>query len=324
MRNRSRLAGIQYLVMMIVWIITGLLISVAGLDRFLNYYSAHSLVELELLVPVVVLLIMDRFEVMRGTRMKVINIKAILWTILLALILLPVMTFLNLLSQLMVPNHVVVQIERYAMLTGSSVWDKPIWLNLLYMAFLPAVVEEFLFRGVLFQGFRSCGLFKTAFFTALMFGLAHGNLNQFMYAFAIGLFLAYLVEASGSVYASMLAHAIINGTTVFLMYLERHLPENVTSVIVEAENQTSRVQDLGLLFWIIGAAVAGACAVLAVIVLRTIAKASGREVVYQEARKGKDRIKGKEGRVFSVELLVGLLIPILFMSILMIIEMVKK
>ena len=51
MQNRSRLAGIQYLVMMIVWIITGLLISVAGLDRFLNYYSAHSLVELELLVP---------------------------------------------------------------------------------------------------------------------------------------------------------------------------------------------------------------------------------------------------------------------------------
>ena len=65
MRNRSRLAGIQYLVMMVVWIIAGLLISVAGLDRFLNYYSAHSLVELELLIPVVVLLVLDRFEVMR-------------------------------------------------------------------------------------------------------------------------------------------------------------------------------------------------------------------------------------------------------------------
>ena len=49
---------------------------------------------------------------------------------------------------------------------------------------------------------------------------------------------------------------------------------------------------------------------LAVIVLRTIAKSAGREMVYQEARKGKDRIKGKEGRAFSVELLVGMLIPI--------------
>ena len=82
MQNRSRLAGIQYLVMMIVWILTGLLISVAGLDRFLNYYSAHSLVELELLIPAVVLLVMDRFEVMRGTRLKIVSVKVILWTLL--------------------------------------------------------------------------------------------------------------------------------------------------------------------------------------------------------------------------------------------------
>ena len=152
MQNRSRLAGIQYLVMMIVWILTGLLISVAGLDRFLNYYSAHSLVELELLIPAVVLLVMDRFEVMRGTRLKIVSEKVILWTLLLAVILLPIMTFLNLASQLLVPNNIVVRIEQFTMLTGASVWDKPIWLNLFYMAVLPAVVEEFLFRGVLFQG----------------------------------------------------------------------------------------------------------------------------------------------------------------------------
>ena len=322
MQNRSRLAGIQYLVMMIVWIITGLLISVAGLDRFLNYYSAHSLVELELLVPVVVLLIMDRFEVMRGTRMKVINIKAILWTMLLALILMPIMTFLNLLSQLMVPNHVVVQIERYAMLTGSSVWDKPIWLNLLYMAFLPAVVEEFLFRGVLFQGFRSCGLFKTAVITSLMFALAHGNLNQFLYAFAIGMFFAYLVEASGSVYASMIAHMILNTVTVVIVYLERILPENITSAIVEAENTS--VRDLSLVYWIVCGVIALACLILAIIVVRTIAKTTERELIYREARKGHDRIKGKEGRIFSVELLIGLMIPTVYIAFMLLGELIRK
>ena len=324
MRNQSRLAGTQYLFMMVVWVVMSLLLGLTGLINRFNYYSSSTLAELGFLIPVVVLLIINRFEVMRGTRMKVIGIRTILWTILFTVLILPVTYYLNLVSQLFVPNAVEESVSYFATNAGQNIWANPLWLNILYIAILPPLVEAFIFRGVLFQGFRNCGLFKTAFFTALMFGLAHGNLNQFMYAFAIGLFLAYLVEASGSVYASMLAHAIINGTTVFLMYLETHLPENVTSVIVEAENQTARVQDLSLLFWIIGAAVAGACAVLAVIVLRTIAKASGREVVYQEARKDKDRIKGKEGRVFSVELLVGLLIPILFMSILMIIEMVKK
>lgn len=322
MRNRSRLAGIQYLVMMVVWIIAGLLISVAGLDRFLNYYSAHSLVELELLIPVVVLLVLDRFEVMRGTRMKMVGVKVILWTLLLALILIPVMTFLNLAGQLLVPNDIVVRIEHYTMLTGSSVWEKPLLLNLLYMALLPAVVEEFLFRGVLFQGFRSCGLFKTAVITSLMFALAHGNLNQFLYAFAIGLFLAYLVEASGSVYAAMIAHMCLNSATVVMVYLKRVLPENMTSAIVEAENTSAR--DLSLVYWIICGAIAAACFVLAVIVVRKIAKTAERDLIYREARKGHDRLKGKEGRIFSVELLIGLLIPTVYIAFMLLGELIRR
>jgi len=323
MRNRSRLAGTQYLFMMVVWVVLGLILGVTGLIRRFNYYSSSTLAELEFLIPVVVLLFMDRFEVMRGTRMKMIGIRTILWTILFTVLILPVTYYLNMVSQLFVPNAVNETVSYFAVTAGQDIWAKPLWLNLLYIAILPPLIEEFIFRGVLFQGFRSCGLFKTAFFTALMFGLAHGNLNQFMYAFAVGIFLAYLVEASGSVYASMLAHSLINGTTVLLMYLERRLPENITSAMVEAESKTASVQDLGLMFWIIGAAIAGACAVLAVIVLRTIAKTAGREVIYQEARKGKDRLKGKEGRVFSVELLVGILIPVVLMAIEMIMRVIR-
>lgn len=323
MRNRSRLAGTQYLFMMAVWVVLGLVLGLTGWMKYFNYYSSTMLAELEFLIPVVVLLFMDRFEVMRGTRMKLIGIRTILWTILFTILILPVTYYLNMVSQLFVPNAVNETVSYFATTVGQDIWAKPLWLNILYIAILPPVVEEFIFRGALFQGFRNCGLFKTAFFTALMFGLAHGNLNQFMYAFAIGMFLAYLVEASGSVFASMLAHALINGTTVVLVFLERHLPENITSAMVEAESRTASVQDLGLMFWIIGAAIAGACMVLAIIVLRTIAKASGREVVYQEARKGKDRIKGKEGRVFSVELLIGIMIPVIFIAIEMIIQLVK-
>ena len=323
MRNRSRLAGTQYLFMMAVWVVLGLILGVTGLMRHFNYYSSSMLAELEFLIPVVVLLFIDKFEVMRGTRMKVIGIRTILWTILFTVLILPVTYYLNMVSQLFVPNAVNETVSYFATTVGQDIWAKPLWLNILYIAILPPVIEEFIFRGALFQGFRNCGLFKTAFFTALMFGLAHGNLNQFMYAFAVGMFLAYLVEASGSVYASMLAHSLINGSTVFIMYLERHLPENITSAMVEVESKTSSIQDLGLMFWIIGAAIAGACAVLAVIVLRTIAKTAGREMVYQEARKGKDRIKGKEGRAFSVELLVGMLIPIVLMAIEMIMRLVK-
>ncbi len=324
MKNHSRLAGMQYLVMITVWIVLGLLIAVTHLDRFLNYYSASMLAELEFLVPVVVLLFMDRFEVMRGTRMKVIRIQTVLWILLLTVLIMPINYYLNAVSQLLVPNAVNANVAYFNALTGNNMWGNPLWLNLLYMAVLPALIEEYIFRAVLFQGFRSCGLLKTALLTALMFGLAHGNLNQFMYAFAMGLFFAYLVEAAGSVYASMLLHTLINSFTVFIFYIEMHLPENVTSAMIEAENSVSSEQHLGLAFWIIGAVIAGACVVLAVIVLRRIALSAGREVVYKEARKGRDRLKGKEGSVFSVQLLIGLLIPVVYMAIVMIVSIVRK
>ncbi len=321
MKNQSRLAGIQYLSMMIVWLIAGLLVSITRLDRFMNYYSSHALAELEILIPVVVILFMNRFEVMRGTRMKVIGIKPILWGLLLTLILIPITSFLNLFSQLFVPNEIIQQIQYFSAVTGSVVWDKPFLLNLFYMAILPAVVEEFLFRGVLFQGFRNCGFLKTAILTSLMFALSHGNLNQFLYAFVIGLFLVYLVEATGSIYAPMLVHMGLNSVTVILVYLQRFLPENISSAIVETENTS--VRDLSMVYWIIYAIITIACIVLGIIVIRTIAKACGREVVYKEAKKSHDRLRGKEGRTFSVELLLGMMIPVVYIAFTMLVQLIN-
>ena len=155
-----------------------------------------------------------------------------------------------------------------------------------------------------------------------MFALAHGNLNQFLYAFAIGLFFAYLVEASGSVYASMLAHMCLNTATVVLVYLRRVLPANITSALAEAENTS--VRELSPVYWIISGAIAIACVILAVIVVRTIAKTAERDLIYREARKGHDRLKGKEGRIFSVELLIGLMIPTVYIAFMLLGELIRR
>ena len=322
MQNKSKLAGTQYLAMTSVWLIAGLLIGIIGLNRYLNYYSSHALVELELLIPVVVILIIDRFEVMRGIPMKPIGIKVILWTLLLTVLLLPLVYFLNLVSQLFVPNHVLAELFQYAQ-AGQNVYDYPIWLNLLYMAVLPGVVEEYLFRGVLAQGFRRCGLLKTALLTALMFGLVHGNLNQFLYVFAVGIFFIYLDSAAGSIYASMLSHTLLNSVMIFLVYAQRLLPENLSSALIQIQSDTASVRQFGPLFWIIFGMIAGAAIVLCIVVIRQVAKAAGREVQYAEERKGAGRLKGKEGRTFSVELLIGLIIPVVYIAIMMIRQLVS-
>ena len=130
MRNRSRLAGTQYLFMMAVWVVLGLILGVTGLMRHFNYYSSSMLAELEFLIPVVVLLFIDKFEVMRGTRMKVIGIRTILWTILFTILILPVTYYLNMVSQLFVPNAVNETVSYFATTAGQDIWAKPLWLNI--------------------------------------------------------------------------------------------------------------------------------------------------------------------------------------------------
>lgn len=276
-----------------------------------NLMEETAFTEAVLLVPVLVFLIIDRFEPLRGMKLRPIGFPVILWILLFTVLLMPLMTLLNLLTQFVVPNAAEGALSAFTAL--------PVWAALLYMAVLPPLVEEFCFRGALFQYYRPCGLWKTALLTGLMFGLVHMNLNQFLYAFAIGIFFALLNEATGSIYASMLAHSVINAVNVLEMFITvSNLPENLVGAYEEAESATASVADLSLIFWIILAVVAGACTVLAVVVMKHIARIRGNEQKFADALKGRDRLRGKEGRVFSWQLLVGILIPVVFMGIRMI------
>ena len=57
-------------------------------------------------------------------------------------------------------------------------------------------------------------MIKAAFFTALMFGLLHMNINQMSYAIVMGILFFSLNEVTGSILSSMLVHFIINGISV--------------------------------------------------------------------------------------------------------------
>ena len=92
-------------------------------------------------------------------------------------------------------------------------------LSVLFVAGMPAFVEEFMFRGVLFHTYRKSRMLSAILLSAFLFGCMHMNLNQFMYAFALGVYLAFLVEATGSILSSMLAHFTLNATSVAMSFL---------------------------------------------------------------------------------------------------------
>ena len=89
---------------------------------------------------------------------------------------------------------------------------------LLFIAVQPAIFEECLFRGVTLHGYRSLGRWRALLVSAFLFGMLHMNLQQALYAFALGALFAFLVQRTGSILASMLPHFFINAINCAASY----------------------------------------------------------------------------------------------------------
>ena len=101
----------------------------------------------------------------------------------------------------------------------SQLSSMPLPLFILTVGVLPAFFEELVCRGMLLDGYRETPLWYMLVIPALFFGLLHLNFQQISYAFLAGLFLAYLVKVTGSIWASMTVHLIVNGFQSFLVWL---------------------------------------------------------------------------------------------------------
>ncbi len=192
-------------------------------------------------------------------------------------------------------------------------------LSTVFMALMPACVEEFMFRGVLFQTYRKSKMLPAIFLSAFMFGCMHMNLNQFMYAFALGVYLAFLVEATGSIFSSMIAHFTLNFTSVVLSFLLPYLYEALGMPMEDASPQVgmgglaSNMGGSELLTFLMG------IMIWLMVAVGTTAAAYGIYVAICKINGRWQYVKGMFGtgtreRLFSVPLVLGLLIAFAFMG----------
>lgn len=84
------------------------------------------------------------------------------------------------------------------------------WVNILVMVLLAPVLEELLFRKMLIDRTIKYGEGISVLISALFFGLFHGNLNQFAYAFVIGGVFAFVYVKTGNVKYTIYMHMLVN------------------------------------------------------------------------------------------------------------------
>lgn len=83
-------------------------------------------------------------------------------------------------------------------------------LKIVVMVILAPVLEELLCRKILIDRTARYGEKISVLMSGLIFGLLHGNLFQFFYAFALGCLFAYVYIRTGRIRYTMIFHAIVN------------------------------------------------------------------------------------------------------------------
>ena len=91
-------------------------------------------------------------------------------------------------------------------------------LVLVLVALTPAIGEELMFRGLLQRILAYNGLNKhlAVIVSALVFSAIHMQFQGFLTRFALGLILGYLFVFSGSLWISIIAHFLFNGSQVII------------------------------------------------------------------------------------------------------------
>jgi membrane protease YdiL (CAAX protease family) len=93
-------------------------------------------------------------------------------------------------------------------------------LNFITVAVLPAICEEWIFRGTLQKLLTErLNIHIAVFLAALFFSLIHFEFSGFLPRVILGMFLGYLFYYSGSLWASIFAHLVNNGAQVVFIYL---------------------------------------------------------------------------------------------------------
>lgn len=103
-------------------------------------------------------------------------------------------------------------------MTFQKLIEQPVILLLLVIAVMPAIGEELLFRGLLYESLRyKAGVLWAVIGSSLIFGIFHASLAKMLPTFLLGSVFAYIVSVSGSIYIGTVLHFLNNAISVIIM-----------------------------------------------------------------------------------------------------------
>lgn len=101
----------------------------------------------------------------------------------------------------------------------------------LFVAIIPAILEEVAIRGVLLQPLRRFGDGFAIVVSAVIFSLLHGNMVQVPYTVVAGIYFGYIAVATGSIWPSIILHFFNNFYSVMITAFDSNFSVTTANVV---------------------------------------------------------------------------------------------
>lgn|GEM_PF-1197909 len=103
--------------------------------------------------------------------------------------------------------------------SAEDVNTYPLLLSLLVFAVVPAIVEEFVFRGVILGAYSKVDIKAGIVISSLFFALLHFSFGSVLYGFFFGLLFAVVRLSTGNLVYTIIMHCLFNTINVLLSYI---------------------------------------------------------------------------------------------------------
>lgn len=123
-----------------------------------------------------------------------------------------------------------------------------VFLALFAVALLPAIGEEFMFRGIILEGTKRFGTLQACLINGFLFSLFHCNPSQTCYTFLAGAAWALVAIRCNSILPTMIAHFISNGMSILMLYFGTEAMPEIVLILIYLAAGTATA--LGLIYFL--------------------------------------------------------------------------
>ncbi|NNG65677.1 CPBP family intramembrane glutamic endopeptidase [Caldanaerobacter subterraneus] len=209
MRPDEKDVGKLYFSVMVLFITLGYLVQKASL------YIGILITEIVfVLIPVIVYLLIKRYDVKYVLRLNPLKSEFVLLLVLIAIASWGVSGFLAVLT-----NYFLSKLGKVPVMQIPPAQDlNELIVQLIIFGLVAACCEEIFMRGLVMRSFEMRGSIKSVVITAILFAMLHLNVQNFLSILFLGTILGYVVYRTDSIFAGMIVHFTNNAISTILSY----------------------------------------------------------------------------------------------------------